>query len=321
MSILRVIINVRCSSIKKREWSSGNTSIFCSRRPWFKSHSQFLLFISACVHHVSILRVIINVRCNSIKKREWSSGKYFTFLFQTSLVQIPLTVSSFYICLCPSCVHPKGYNTSDAVWLRRVSGLVEILHSPCSRRSGFKSNSQFLLFVSACVHPVYILRVIINVRCSLIKKSEWSSGNTSLCCSRGPCFKCHSQFLLFISACVHNVYILRVIINVICSLITKSEWSSGNTSLSFSRRPWFKSHSQIILCISACVHHVSILRVIINVRCSSIKKREWSSGNTSLFLFKSHSQFLLFISACVHPVYILRVIIRHMQFDYEEWVV
>ena len=109
---------------------------------------------------------------------------------------------------------------------------MEILHSlvsRCSRRPWFKSHSQFLLFISAFVHPVSILRVIINVRCSLITKSqiEWSSGNTLLSCSRytrRPWFKSHSQFVLFISACVHPVYILRVIINVRCSLITKSEW-------------------------------------------------------------------------------------------------
>ena len=166
--------------ITKSEWSSGNTTLSCFRRPWFKSHSQLFLFISACVHPVSILRVIINVRCSLSKKIEWSSG-----------------------------------NCSLS----------------CSRGPGFESRSQFLLFISDFVHPVYILRVIINVRCSLIKKSEWSSGNTSLSCSRGPWFKSHSQFLLFISASVHHVYILRIIINVRCSLIKKSEWSSGNTSL------------------------------------------------------------------------------------------
>ena len=176
----------------------------------------------------SILRVIINVRCSLIKKSEWSSG-----------------------------------NTSLS----------------CSRRSEFKSHLQVLLFVSACVNPVYILRVIFNVRCSLIKKSDWSSGNTSLSCSRGPCFKSHSQFLIFTSACVHHVYILRVIINVRCSSTTKSEWSSGNTSLSCSRRSEFKSHLQILLFVSACVNPVYILRVIINVRCSLIKKSDWSSGN------------------------------------------
>ena len=152
---MTVIINVRCSLIKKSEWSSGNTTLSWSRGTGFKSHSQFLLFISACVHPVSILRVIINVRCSLITKSEWSSGN--TLL---------------------SC-------------------------SRCSRRPWFKSHSQFLLFISACVHPVYILRVIINVRCSLIKKSEWSSGNTTLSWSRGTGFKSHSQFLLFISACVH----------------------------------------------------------------------------------------------------------------------
>ena len=178
MYILRVIVNVRCSLIKKSEWSSGNTTVSCSRGPCFKSHSQFLLFISACVYHVYILRVIINVRCSLIMKSEWSSG-----------------------------------NTSLS----------------CSRRPWFKSNSQFLLFISACVHHVYILRVIFNVRCSLITKSEWSSGNTSISCSRRPWFKSHSQFLLCIYACVHPVYILRVIINVRCSLTKKSEWSSGNT--------------------------------------------------------------------------------------------
>ena len=158
--ILIVIINVRCSLIKKSEWSSGNTSMSCSRRSGFKSYSQFLLFVSACVHPVYILSVIINVRWRLIKKSEWSSG-----------------------------------NTSMS----------------CSRRSGFKSYSQFILFVSPCVHPVYILSAIINVRCSLIKKSEWSSGNNSLSCSRVPGFKSYSQFLLFVYACVHPVYILRVI--------------------------------------------------------------------------------------------------------------
>ena len=255
VSILKVIINVRWILTKKSEWSSGNTSLSCSRGPCFEPHSQFLLFISACVHPVYILRVIINVRWSLIKKSEWSSG-----------------------------------NTSLS----------------CSRRSGFKSHLQFLLFVSACVHLVYILRVIVNVRCSLIKKGEWSSGNTSVSCSRGPCFKSHSQFLIFISACVHHVYILRVIINVRCSLIKKSGWSSGNTSLSCSRRSGFKSNSQFLIFVSACVHPVYILRVIINVRCSLIKKSVWFSGNTSLSCsrgpgFKSNSQFLLFISACVHP--------------------
>ena len=156
-------------------------------------------------------------------------------MFQTSLVQIPHTVSYFYICLCPSCVHPKEglLLTSNAVWLRRVSGLVEILHSLGQEVLGSNPTHSFLFLYL----PVYILRVIINVRCSLIKKSEWSSGNTSLSCSRGPCFKSHLQFLLFVSACVHHVYILRVIINVRCSSTTKSEWSIGNTSLSCSRRP------------------------------------------------------------------------------------
>ena len=150
-----------------------------------------------------------------------------------------------------------------------------------------------------------ILRVIINVRCTFSKTIEWSSGNTSLSCSWGPGFKSHLQFLLFISACVHPVYILRVIINVRCSLIKKSEWSSGNTSLSCSRGPGFKFCSQFLLFISACVHPLSILRVIINVRWSLIKKSEWSSGNISLYYsrgpgFESQSQFLLFVSACVH---------------------
>ena len=154
VSILKVIINVRLILIKKSEWSSGNTSLSCSRRSGFKSYSQFLLFVSACVHHVYILRVIINVRCSLITKSQWSSG-----------------------------------NTSLS----------------CSRDSCFKSHLQFLLFVSVCVHPVYILRVIINVRCSLIKKSEWSRGNTSLSCSRGPCFKSHSQFLFCLCpSCVHR---------------------------------------------------------------------------------------------------------------------
>ena len=131
---------------------------------------------------------------------------------------------------------------------------------------GSNPTSQFLLFKSACVHPVYILRVIINVRCSLITKIEWyseilqiewSSGNTSLACSRcsrRPWFKSQSQFLIFISACVHPVYILRVIINVRCSLIKKCEWSSGNTTLSWSRDTGFKSYSQFLILISACVH-------------------------------------------------------------------
>ena len=232
--------------IKKSESCSGNTSISCSRRSGFKSHSQFLHFVSPCVHPVYIPRVIINVRCSLIKKSEWSSG-----------------------------------NTSLS----------------CSRGPLFKSHSQFLLFISACVHPVYILRAIINVRCSLIKTVEWSSGYTSLSYSRATGFKSHSQFLLFISACLYPVSILRVIINVRCILIMKIEWSSGNTLLSWSRGPGFKSPSQFLLFISACVHPVYILMVIINVRCSFIKKREWSSGNTSLSCsrgpcFKSHSQFL-----------------------------
>ena len=184
---------------------------------------------------------------------------------------------------------------------------MEILHSVFPEGPTFKSHSQFLLVISVCVHPVYILRVIINVRWSLIKKSEWSSGNTSISCSRGTGFKSQSRFLLLISACVYPVYILRVIINVRCSLIKKSEWSSGNTSRSCSRLSGFKSHSQFLLFISACVHPLYNLRVMINVRCSLIKKSEWSNGNTSHSCsrrpwFKSHSQFLLFISACVHPV-------------------
>ena len=147
-------------------------------------------------------------------------------------------------------------------------------------------------------------RVIINVRCSLTKKSEWSSGNTSLSCSRDPGYESHSQFLLYISACVHPVSILRVIINVRCSLVKEREWSSGNTSLSYSRGPGFESHSQFLLFISACVHPVSILKVIINVRCSLIKKSELSSGNNSLSCsrgpgFKSHSKFLfIYIFLC-----------------------
>ena len=103
------------------------------------------------------------------------------------------------------------------------SGNTLLSCSRCSRRPWFKSHSQLLIFISACVHPVYILRVIINVRCSLIKKSESSSGNTTLSWSRGTGFKSHSQFIFFISAFVHPVSILRVIINVRCSLITKSE--------------------------------------------------------------------------------------------------
>ena len=161
---------------------------------------------------------------------------------------------------------------------------MEIHHSLVQDVPGSNpTHSFFLLYLT-----VSILKVIINVRWILIKKSEWSSGYTSLSCSRQSGFKSHLQFLIFVSACIHHVYILSVIINVRCSLITKSEWSSGNTSLSFSRRPWFKSHSQFILFISACVHPVSILRVIINVRCSLIKKSEWSSGNTSLSCSRGH---------------------------------
>ena len=130
---------------------------------------------------------------------------------------------------------------------------MEILHSLGPEVLGSNPTHSFLFLYL----PVSILKVIINVRCSLITKIEWSSGNTSLSCSRRPWFKSHSQFLLFISACVHPMYILRVIINVRCSLIKKSEWSSGNTLLSCSRcyrRPWYKSHSQFLLFISACVH-------------------------------------------------------------------
>ena len=306
--ILRVIINVRCSLITKREWSSGNTSLTCSRGPWFKSHSQFIIFIFAHVHHVYILRVIINVIFSLSKKIEWSSGNCSLSCFRCfrrpgfeSRSQFLIFISDF--------VHPVYIlrviiNVRCSLITKRECSRGNNSLS-CSRGPWFKSHSQFLLFISASVHHVYILRVIINVRCSLIKKSEWSSGNTSLSCSRGLLFKSQSQFLLFISACVHSVYILRVIFNVRCSLINKSEWSSGNTSLSCSRGPCFKSRSQFLLFISACVHPVYILRVIINVRCSLIKKSEWSSGNTSLSCsrrpwFKSHSQFLLFISACVH---------------------
>ena len=49
VSILRVIINVRCAFTKKSKSSSGNTSTSYSTCPGFKSHSQ-LCFISACVH-------------------------------------------------------------------------------------------------------------------------------------------------------------------------------------------------------------------------------------------------------------------------------
>ena len=134
---------------------------------------------------------------------------------------------------------------------------MEILHSLGPEVLGSNSTHMFLLFISACVHPVYILRVIINVRFSLIKKSEWFSVNTTISWFRGTGFKSHSQFLLVISACVHPVYILRVIINVRCSLIKKSEWASGNTTLCSSRGTGLKSHSHfffyICLCPS-CVH-------------------------------------------------------------------
>ena len=148
---------------------------------------------------------------------------------------------------------------------------------------GSNPTHRFFIFISACFHPVSILRVIINVRCSWTKKIEWSSGNPSLSRSRGLGFKSHSKFFkCFISACVHPVSILRVIINIRCNWIKKIEWSSGNTSLSCSRGAGFKSHSQFFyFFISACVHPVSILRVIINVRCSLFKKSEWSSGNSS----------------------------------------
>ena len=109
---------------------------------------------------------------------------------------------------------------------------MEILHSlvpDVPDVLGSNPTHQFLLCISACVHPVYILRVIINVRCSLIKKSEWSSGNTTLSWSRGTGFKSHSQFLLFISAFVHPVSFLRVIINswYLYSLLISFVWSQG----------------------------------------------------------------------------------------------
>ena len=254
VSILRVINNARCSLIKKSEWSTGNTLLSWSRGPGFQSHLQFLIFISACVHHVYILRVIINVRCSLIMKIEWSSGNillscsrgpgfksHSQFLLFISACARPVYILRVIINVRCILVTKSGWSSGN----NSLS---------CSRRSEFKSYLYFLLFVSACVHPLYILMVISNVRCSLIKKREWSSGNTSLSCSRGPCFKSQSPFVLFISACVHPVYILRVIINVRCSLIKKSEWSSGNTLLSWSRVPAFKSHSKFLLFISACVH-------------------------------------------------------------------
>ena len=142
----------------------------------------------------------------------------------------------------------------------------------------------------------------------MTKKSKWSSVNTSLSCSRGPCFESHSQFFLFISACVHPVYILRVIINVRCSLIKKSEWSSGNTSLSCSRQSGFKSHLQFLLFVSACIHPVYILRVIINVRCSLIRRLSGlveilQSLVTSLaqIPLKVSSFYICLCPCCVHP--------------------
>ena len=149
------------------EWSSGNTSLSCSRcsTSWFKSHS---------------LKVIINVRCSLITKIEWSSGN--TLLSCSDVPDVfgsnPTHSFLFIYLYISACVHPVyilRVITNVAVWLRRVSGLVEILDSLSPEVLGSNpTHSFFFLYL-----PVSILKVIINVTCSFITKIEWSSGNTS----------------------------------------------------------------------------------------------------------------------------------------------
>ena len=80
------------------------------------------------------------------------------------------------------------YLMSDAHLARRVSGPVETLQLLITEVLGSNPTSNlFLVFLLYL--QVTILRIIINVRCSLIKKSEWSSGNTQYSQSGGYKFK------------------------------------------------------------------------------------------------------------------------------------
>ena len=200
--------------------------------------------------------------------------------------------------------------------LRRLSTLVEILHSIVPDVPG--SSHSLFFFISACVHPVSILRVKINVRCSLITKSEWSSGNNSLSWFKRSRVQIPlTVFLIFISACVHPVLIIILRIDT-GRYKTNCEWdlNPGTRHLSLSTRPLtlLNQTASDVNYNPQDGHRMdtsrykkkSTLRVIINVRCSLLKKSEWSSGNPSLYRsrgpgFKSHSKFLLFISASVHP--------------------
>ena len=94
VSILRVIINVRCAFTKKSESDSGNTSTSYSTCLGSNPTHNFVLYLP-----VSILRVIINVRCAFTKKSESSSGNTSTS-YSHVLGSNPLT-TLFYICLCP----------------------------------------------------------------------------------------------------------------------------------------------------------------------------------------------------------------------------
>ena len=98
---------------------------------------------------------------------------------------------------------------SDVTFACIGSAIVERLKSLVP---GFKYHSQFVLYL-----PVSILRVIINVRCSLIKRSEWFCGKTPLSCSRGPGFKSQSQFHSFISICVYSKSKFNIIKNIYIS--------------------------------------------------------------------------------------------------------
>ena len=80
------------------------------------------------------------------------------------------------------------YLMSYAHLARRVSGPVQRLQLLIPEVLGSNPTSNlylvFLLYLQ-----VTILRIIINVRCSLIKKSEWSSGNTQYSQSGVHAFK------------------------------------------------------------------------------------------------------------------------------------
>ena len=80
------------------------------------------------------------------------------------------------------------YLMSYAHLARRVSGPLQRLQLLIPEVLGSNPTSNlylvFLLYLQ-----VTILRIIINVRCSLIKKSEWSSGNTQYSQSGVHAFK------------------------------------------------------------------------------------------------------------------------------------